>query len=362
MIWTLLMLLSSCGEPAPLSTAPTADPHAGHAAAPKDDMAGMDMGGPGSVVPQVVEVSAHAVEALGIRSVPVQSGSEGVARRAPATVGWDPHLLVRLTSQTGGQVRELDLPRPGETIEKGDVVARLYQPEVKAAFEELLVAKGLGEPWLGAARSRLQASGIGAGEIEGALKSGKAPDTFTVRAPVKGVVVQHTATEGTWIASGGVLGMLGDPHALVVDMVVSGQPPATGTEVTLRDPSGSETWTADVGSTLPTADAAGTGVRILPREPPPVGRPLIAEWLEPAQKGLWVPSTALIDTGERKVVFVEQSVGRYEPRAVEVGIRADDRVQIVAGLEGDEKVVVSAAFLLDSETQIGAMGHAGHGH
>jgi Cu(I)/Ag(I) efflux system membrane fusion protein len=132
--------------------------------------------------------------------------------------------------------------------------------------------------------------------------------------------------------------------------------------VTLRDPAGSETWKAEVGSALPTADAAGTGVRVIPREPPPVGRPLVAEWLEPAQRGLWVPSTALIDTGERKVVFVEKSVGHYEPRAVEVGLRDADRVQIVTGLEGDEKVVVSAAFLLDSETQIGAMGHAGHGH
>ena len=355
----MIFLLLACTQE------PAVDPHARHATAPADehaghDMTGMDVGS-GARAP-VVEVTPEAVEALHISTVTVQSGSASVAMRAPALVSWDSHRLVRLTTQSGGQVRSLSLPRPGESVAKGAVVARLYQPEVKAAFEELQVAKRLGEPWLSAARSRLQATGIAKSEIDAALESGTSPDTFSVRSPIAGVVVDHLAVEGQWLATGGLLGTVGAPDALVIDMVVQGPVPAQGTLVTLNDPSSSDTWTATVATALPTAGAAGTDVRLLPTEAqPPVGRPLLAEWVVPATEGLWVPTTALVDTGTRRIVFVERGPGRYEPRPVDVGLRTQDRVQIVRGLEGEEKVVVSGAFLLDSETQIGGGAHAAHG-
>ena len=349
----MIVFLLACAQQ------PGADPHAGHATPPADEHAGhaMDVG---SSVP-VVEVTPEAVAALHIATVTVQSQSESVAMRAPASVSWDPHRLVRLTTQSGGQVRSLSLPRPGESVVKGAVVARLYQPEVKAGFEELQIAKGLGEPWLSAARSRLEATGISTSEITAALEGGTSPDTFSVRSPIAGVVVDHLAVEGQWLATGGLLGTVGAPDALVVDMVVQGPVPAEGTSVTLRDPSSSASWSATVATALPTGGAAGTDVRILPEGQPPVGRPLLAEWVVPATEGLWVPNTALVDTGARRIVFVERGPGRYEPRPVDVGLRTPDRVQIVRGLEGDEKVVVSGTFLLDSETQIGGGAHTAHG-
>ena len=176
-----------------------------------------------------------------------------------------------------------------------------------------------------------------------------------------GFVLQHTVKEGTWVSPGGVIGVVGDPDAVIVDMVVTGAAPAPGTVVTLRDPATSALWPALVASLLPTADAAGVQVRLVPDGSPPIGLPLVAEWSEPVTGGLWVPQTALVDTGERRVVFVETAPGRFESRAVRVGVRADERVQILEGLSDGERVVVSGTFLLDSETQIGSAGHSGHG-
>jgi Cu(I)/Ag(I) efflux system membrane fusion protein len=329
----------------------TGGEHAGHTPPANGAAAGVG----------VVEVDAAVAEALALRTEPVTVSSSAVERRSPATVGWDPHAVTRITVQAGGQVRELGLPLPGEAVRKGDLVARLFQPEVRAAFEELRVAATLGEPWLQAARSRLLATGIGKAEIDRALASGITPETFSVRAPTDGIVLEHPVREGAWVAPGGIVGVLGDPGALVVEMVVTGAAPALGSTVTLRNPALGQTWTATVSSLLPTAEVAGAQVRLVPQGQPPVGRPLVAEWTEEGVGGIWVASTAVVDTGERRVVFVEVGPGKYAPREVVLGARADERIQILAGLSEGERVVVSGTFLLDSETQIGTMGHAAHG-
>jgi membrane fusion protein, copper/silver efflux system len=345
----LLAFLLGCRQTPP-------DPHAGHGAAPAaDEHAGH--GAPGAV-----EVAPEVVRILDIRTAPAELGSADVEHRAPATVGWDPLEVFRVSAQPGGQVRELALPRVGETVRNGQVIARLYSPEIAAAFEELRVAQDLGEPWAKAARSRLVASGVSEAEVDAATKAGTAPPTYAVRAPQAGVVLQRLVAEGAWLSPGAALALIGDPEDLVVEMVVTGAAPAEGTTVRLRDTTRGDTWTAAVASSLPTAEAAGLQVRLVPDAPIPVGTPLVAEWTVPAgEGGVWVPSSALVDTGERRVVFVETAPGRFEPRPVRIGVTAGDRVQIVDGLATGEPVVISGTFLLDSETQMGAMGHAGHG-
>lgn len=313
------------------------------------------------MAPMAVEVAPEVVRALGIRAEPAVTGEEAVERRAPAVVGWDPHAVTPVTAQAGGQIRELLLPLPGEPVKQWQVVARIYQPEVRAAFEELRVAKGLGDPWLGAARDRLVATGIARADVDAALASGKIPETYAVRSPIAGVVLQHPAQKGAWLGPGGVVGVVGDPSALVVDLVVSGAVPPPGSAVVLRDAATGETWPATISGPLPSNDAAGLRVRAIPQSAPPVGRPLVAEWSESAAGGVWVPSTAVVDTGERRVVFVEVGDGRYEPRPVTIGQTSRDRIQLLDGVREGEAVVVSGTFLLDSESQIGAMGHAGHG-
>jgi len=70
--------------------------------------------------------------------------------------------------------------------------------------------------------------------------------------------------------------------------------------------------------------------------------------------GAVVPDSAILDTGVRQVVFVNTDGGRFEPRIVRVGIRANGRAQIVSGVKPGERVVVKANFLLDSESRLRA--------
>jgi len=68
--------------------------------------------------------------------------------------------------------------------------------------------------------------------------------------------------------------------------------------------------------------------------------------------GLTVPQDAVIDSGNEQRVFVESSAGVFEPRSVQIGWRAGDRVQITHGLAEGERVVVEGTFLVDSESRL----------
>ena len=69
---------------------------------------------------------------------------------------------------------------------------------------------------------------------------------------------------------------------------------------------------------------------------------------------LAVPVSALIDSGNRQVVLVERGEGRFEPRAVKVGLRGDGFVEITEGIKAGDSVVVSANFLIDAESNLKA--------
>jgi Cu(I)/Ag(I) efflux system membrane fusion protein len=70
--------------------------------------------------------------------------------------------------------------------------------------------------------------------------------------------------------------------------------------------------------------------------------------------GIVIPDSAVIDTGERQVVFVAQGGNRFEPRLVRLGARNEGRAQVLSGLSPGEQVVVRANFLLDSESRLRA--------
>ena len=67
-----------------------------------------------------------------------------------------------------------------------------------------------------------------------------------------------------------------------------------------------------------------------------------------------VSSSAVIDSGERQIVLLDKGDGRFEPRTVKLGRRGDGRIEIKEGLAENDKVVVSANFLIDAESNLKA--------
>ncbi|HSM12029.1 MAG TPA: HlyD family secretion protein, partial [Lysobacter sp.] len=67
---------------------------------------------------------------------------------------------------------------------------------------------------------------------------------------------------------------------------------------------------------------------------------------------LTIPRSAVIDSGTRQVALVQIAEGRFEPRSVVLGRRSGDNVEVLDGLTEGERVVVSANFLIDAESNL----------
>jgi Cu/Ag efflux protein CusF len=74
----------------------------------------------------------------------------------------------------------------------------------------------------------------------------------------------------------------------------------------------------------------------------------------PARKAVTVPTSAVIDSGVRQVVLVQVGAGRFDPREVKLGARANEYVEVLEGVKEGESVVVSANFLIDAESNLKA--------
>ena len=78
-------------------------------------------------------------------------------------------------------------------------------------------------------------------------------------------------------------------------------------------------------------------------------------FLAPVREALSVPRSAVLATGERTFVFVTDADGMFTPRNVTAGAATDDRIEILSGLTAGERVVASGTFLLDAESNLGAI-------
>jgi Cu(I)/Ag(I) efflux system membrane fusion protein len=69
---------------------------------------------------------------------------------------------------------------------------------------------------------------------------------------------------------------------------------------------------------------------------------------------LVVPETAVLNSGDRQIVFVDRGEGRFEPHSVTIGAQSGGVIEIISGLKEGDRIVTSGNFLIDSESQLKA--------
>lgn len=328
-----------------------------------------------------VKIDSAAQQLYGIRVAPVEKSSGSRTVRVLGRVAADQTRVFRVNVGTDGYVKETQDDAVGNRVKKDQHLAVIYSPEFLTVIGGYLSANertqaetnrdsGASQNAAGvqARADRLRNLGMSDSQIDELGKSRRIPESVYVVSPVDGFVISRNISAGQRFERFTEFYRIADLSRIWILADVFGGDaqafrPGTFAKITLPDTG--QTLRARVTDVLPEVDPATRTMRVrLEAENPGfVLRPdmfVNVELPVTAAPGLTVPVDALLDSGVSKRVFVETEDGFFEPREVVTGWRANDRVQIVRGLQEGDKVVSAGTFLVDSESRVQIAGRT-HG-
>lgn len=309
-----------------------------------------------------VKIDPSRIQSLGVRLATVERGSLQSELTAPGVIEFNGRDLAVVQARSGGFVQRVHARAPGDVIGAGAPLAEVLVPEWGGAQAEFLAVSRAGDARLTqAARQRLALLGMPPGLIAQVERSGRPQTSFTVTAPIGGVIRTLNVRSGMTLAQGQTLAEINGLgtvwlNAAIPEAMAGQVRPGQPVGVTLTAYPG-ERFTGRISAVLPeaTAESRTLTARIeLPNRdgrlrPGMYGQVQLGGAATPA---LLVPSEAVIRTGRRTLVMLAQPDGRYQSAEVQVGREGGDRTEILAGLHAGEKVVASGQFLLDSEASL----------
>lgn len=337
-------------------------------------MPGMDMGG--TSMDGSVRLTAGQMATFGITFGTAEVRPLTRTIRTVGLVDFDETRMAYVSPKFGGWVEQLHVDFTGQVVRAGQPLAEVYSPELVTAQEELLLAHRM-EGEVGAspiedvtdaarelvasARRRLAYWDISEEQIDRLLETGEVRKTLTLHAPVSGIVMEKDVFEGQSFAAGRNLYMIADLSEVWVNaeifeadagLVREGM----AADITV-DALPARSWSGGVEYVYPTLEDRTRSMRARVALSNPGGRlkpGMYATVRLTAAMGetLTVPRTAVLYSGERAVVFVDMGEGELMPHEVAVGTRGAEFVEVVSGVDAGHRVVTSAQFLLDSESNL----------
>ncbi|MEM9594150.1 MAG: efflux RND transporter periplasmic adaptor subunit [Acidobacteriota bacterium] len=327
----------------------------------------------------VVSIDPAVVQNMNVRTEAVSTRDIRRDLRAVGYLEVDPKRRVTVTTKYRGWIEKVHVHYVGESVRAGQPLFEIYAPDLVQTQKELLsaarYARGLAdapedtlrraEELVAAARTRLGYWDVQDDAVERLLESGEVFRTLTVDAPVSGVVTRRLdGLEGMAAQPGMEMFEIADLRSLwLTAELYEDQVAWIGTgaraEVRLSYFPG-ERFEGRVRFLEPElrAETRTLGVRV--EVPNPDGRLRAGMYAEArfrpeAVAGtLAVPSQAVLRSGQRDLVVVALGEGRFVPRQVLLGHEGEGWVQVVQGLRSGERVVTSAQFLIDSESNLRA--------
>jgi membrane fusion protein, copper/silver efflux system len=338
---------------------------------PKKDSMGMDYipvcddapAPDDTVKNDTVKISLDRVQRLGVRSEAVEARALSRTVRAFATVQYDERRQTVIAPKFGGWIEKLYVNATGDVVAAGQTLFDVYSPELNVLQQEFQLSRGMsGQVAVG--DGRLRNMDFPESELERLRRGGRPSRTIAIPAPAAGTVVEKMAVQGMRFQPGETLFRIVDTSVMWVlaevyeqdlayvkvgDMAkvtVNTWPdrPFTG-HVTFIYPSvGKESRTARLRIEVANPDGLLRADMAATAE---IESPIAGDWVA-------VPDSAIIDSGKRQIVLVERGAGRFEPRPVKLGARVPGYAQVLEGLKPGERVVTSATFLIDAESNLRA--------
>lgn len=310
-----------------------------------------------------VKVSLGKLQRTGVKTAEAAMASISRKIRVPGTVTLDERLVSIISMRTDSFVDDVADVTTGDHIGKGETLFRFYSREIATAASEYAAGRdgSRGSDDAGSAL-RLKNLGVPQEVIDGIARTRQVPTSMSYTAPRDGIVLERMATTGMMAKPGDVLFRIADISNMWVISDVPEYDLASvrnGAEVnvTIRSLPG-RTFKGVVDLIYPQVDMQTRTTKVRIELPNPDDLLLANMYADvDIEAGapspvVSVPNSAVVDTGDRQVVFIDKGDGRFEPRDVKLGLRGDDSTEIRQGVAAGDKVVVSANFLLDAESNL----------
>lgn len=329
--------------------------------------------------PQRVLISPARQQTIGVRTAIVGHQSMDTTIRTVGAMAYDETRITEVHPKVSGWVERTFVDYVGKTVRRGQPLLTIYSPELVSTQHEYLLAlrargqlsksafaetRSGAESLLEATRDRLRLWDVSDAQVEALERTGQVQRTLTLYSPFNGVVLERNTYAGQYITPDTATAKIADLSRIwVVAQIFEYETRSVklGQEAQIEFPYGQST-----------RKLAGKITFIYPDIDPQTRRARVRiEFANPGLElkpetyvtvtiqvagghALAVPREAVIDTGIAQYVIVALADGYFEPRPVEVGTPVDAFYPVIKGLADGDRIVTSAQFLIDSETNLQA--------
>jgi Cu(I)/Ag(I) efflux system membrane fusion protein len=289
----------------------------------------------------------------------------------------DEARVARVQSRAEGWIEQVHVDTTGRAVKRGEALVHIYSPELVASQQEYLLAlkaretmhhssmenlHASGDALVEAARARLEGHWrLDAATLAEVERRGEPVRSIAIPAPINGYVLTRNAYANQRVTPEMELYTLADLSRV---WIMADVPEADAAGVRLGQAASVELVSAPGRRIMARVTNLGPQmdpqtrtlkVRLEADNPHLALRPELfvnVEFHTSTGKHLRVAEDAVIDTGLVQTVYVDKGNGVFEPRRVQTGERGDGKVEILSGLDAGERIALSGAFLLDSESKM----------
>jgi Cu(I)/Ag(I) efflux system membrane fusion protein/cobalt-zinc-cadmium efflux system membrane fusion protein len=325
-----------------------------------------------------IRIDSGTIQNMGVRMERVKRKPLVKDIRAFGNITYDERRIYAVNTKFNGWIEKLYVDFIGKKVKKGQPLFDIYSPELVTAQEEYLLSlqqnanlkespypsiREGAQRLLNASRTRLRYWDLTEKQIKTIENTEIVQKTLTIYSPANGVIIKKHAFQGHYVKAGQHQYEIADLSKVWVDVdIYEYELPwikkGMSAEMELSYTPG-KIFTGNVLYVYPFLTAKTRTAKLRLEFPNPDYQ------LKPdmyanvklksavSEDSLVIPQEAVIDSGVRKVVFVALGKGKFQPREVKLGLEGNDHeFQVLEGLQENEQIVISAQFMLDSESRL----------
>ena len=325
-----------------------------------------------------VQISSQQLQRIGVRIGEVRRQSVSDVIRTTGSVAIDERGLAYVQVRFAGYIQKVFVDSTYQYVRRGQPLFSIYSPELLSTEREYLLARESQQrlarspdpavardaaSLVDASAERLALWGVPRREIERLRATGRIRRDLVIDSPVTGYVTQREALPNAYAEPGTRLYTVANLSTIWVFAHVFQNDLGrlkVGDRARLTvDTYPGRRFTGRVDFIYPEIDPSTRTARVRLRFANPTlklvpGMFVNVSLESPMGEQVVIPTSGVLQTGTRQIVFVDRGDGDFAPREVRLGAEVDGEYIVLKGLKPGERIVTSANFLIDSQSQLGA--------